>query len=252
MSVKEYAFGVNLAASLVEHSPRRVVRVYIDQAKVNTRIKKLIEAVRQQRIIIDQCSRDEFERVLKQAKISENSVHQGVIVEFTPADSRDERWLSDYVSHKEAPFLLALDGITDPHNLGACIRSANAAGVDAVLIPKDKSVGLTPAVRKVASGAAEMTPLVTVKNLARCIESLQKHDIWVMGAAGEAEQSLYDLDLKGGVLIVMGAEGAGLRRLTREHCDHLFKIPMPGDVESLNVSVAAGVCLFEAVRQRRA
>jgi 23S rRNA (guanosine2251-2'-O)-methyltransferase len=145
-----------------------------------------------------------------------------------------------------------LDGVTDPHNLGACLRSAEAAGVDAVIVPKDKSALMTPTVRKVACGAAEVVPFITVTNLARCLATLKQRGIWVQGAAGEATQSIYATDLKGPLAIVLGSEGSGMRRLTRELCDGLFSIPMAGEVSSLNVSVSAGVCLFEAVRQRAA
>ena len=148
------------------------------------------------------------------------------------------------------PLLLVLDGVTDPHNLGACLRSADAAGVQAVIIPRDRSAGLTPVVRKVACGAAETVPLVAVTNLARTLKSLQQRGLWVVGAAGEAEQLIYQVDMRVPTVIVMGAEGSGLRRLTREHCDYLAKLPMAGSVSSLNVSVATGICLFEAVRQR--
>ena len=143
-----------------------------------------------------------------------------------------------------------LDGVTDPHNLGACLRSADAAGVDAVIVPKDRSADLTPTVRKVACGAAEVVPFVRVTNLSRALAALKERGIWVYGAAGEAEKTIYDSDLHGPMALVMGAEGSGLRRLTRENCDFLVKLPMAGLVSSLNVSVATGVCLFEAVRQR--
>ena len=143
-----------------------------------------------------------------------------------------------------------LDGVQDPHNLGACFRSADAAGVHAIIAPKDKSVGITPVVSKVASGATETVPFVQVTNLARTLEQLKESGIWIYGAAGEAEQTLYQTDLTGPAAIVLGAEGEGLRRLTRERCDFLVKIPMQGAVSSLNVSVATGVFLFEAIRQR--
>jgi len=145
-----------------------------------------------------------------------------------------------------------LDGVTDPHNLGACLRTADAAGAQAVIVPKDKSATLNATVRKVACGAAEVIPLVAVTNLARTLEKLQKKGLWVVGTAGEVEQELYQLDMTGPTVLVMGAEGKGMRRLTREHCDYLVKLPMGGSVSSLNVSVATGVCLFEAVRQRQA
>ncbi|MBC7212990.1 MAG: 23S rRNA (guanosine(2251)-2'-O)-methyltransferase RlmB, partial [Pseudomonas sp.] len=144
-----------------------------------------------------------------------------------------------------------LDGVTDPHNLGACLRTADAAGATAVVVPKDKSATLTPVVRKVACGAAEVIPLVAVTNLARTLEKLQQRGLWVVGTAGEAEQEIYQQDLTGPLVMIMGAEGRGMRRLTREHCDFLVKLPMAGSVSSLNVSVATGVCLFEAVRQRQ-
>ena len=159
--------------------------------------------------------------------------------------------LLQFVEQSEQPSLiLVLDGVTDPHNLGACLRSADAAGVHAVVVPKDKSADLSPTVRKVACGAAEVVPFVRVTNLSRTLEALKERGVWLFGAAGEAEKSIYDNDLTGSMALVMGAEGAGLRRLTREHCDHLVKLPMAGSVSSLNVSVATGVCLFEAVRQR--
>jgi len=153
---------------------------------------------------------------------------------------------------ERAPLILVLDGVTDPHNLGACLRTADAAGVTAVVIPKDKSATLTPVVRKVACGAAEVIPLVAVTNLARTLEKLQQRGLWVVGTAGEAEQQIYQQDLTGPLVMIMGAEGKGMRRLTRDHCDFLVKLPMAGSVSSLNVSVATGVCLFEAVRQRQA
>jgi 23S rRNA (guanosine2251-2'-O)-methyltransferase len=151
----------------------------------------------------------------------------------------------------DCPFILVLDGIQDPHNLGACLRSADAAGVHAVIAPKDKAVPLTETVRRVACGAAEHTPFVQVTNLARAMKKLQDAGLWLVGTADEAEQLLYDIDLKGPLAIVLGAEEKGVRRLTRENCDFLARIPMTGAVECLNVSVATGVCLFEAVRQRQ-
>jgi 23S rRNA (guanosine2251-2'-O)-methyltransferase len=155
-------------------------------------------------------------------------------------------------SQNVPPFLLILDGVTDPHNLGACLRTADAVGVQAVIVPKDKSASLSPTVRKVACGAAETVPLVRVTNLARFMRGLRDDGVWLIGTAGEAGSTLYQADFKGAVALVMGAEGKGMRRLTREHCDLLINIPMQGQVDSLNVSVATGVCLYEALRQRLA
>ena len=143
-----------------------------------------------------------------------------------------------------------LDGVTDPHNLGACLRTADAAGIDAIVVPKDNSVALTPVVRKVACGAADLIPLIQVTNLARTLREIKDAGVWVVGTAGEATQSIYQCKMQGPIALVMGAEGKGMRRLTREHCDELIKLPMAGSVSSLNVSVATGVCLYEIVRQR--
>ncbi|MFJ5381151.1 23S rRNA (guanosine(2251)-2'-O)-methyltransferase RlmB [Cupriavidus sp. CER94] len=176
--------------------------------------------------------------------------HQGVVAraeDVSLALNLDE--LLDGI--EGTPLLLVLDGVTDPHNLGACLRVADGAGAHAVIAPKDRSVGLNTTVAKVASGAAETIPYITVTNLARTLRELQERGIWVIGTADGTDKSLYDLDLKGPTAIVMGAEGEGMRRLTRETCDELVAIPMAGGVESLNVSVASGVCLYEAVRQRR-
>ena len=184
-------------------------------------------------------------------QLAEGGVHQGVVAHLTyaPDDSEDALpRLLDGLS--EPPFLLVLDGVQDPHNLGACLRCANAAGVQAVIVPKHRAAGLTPVVCKVASGAAGMTPLITVTNLVRTLNQLKERGIWVYGASDAAPNPLYAADLTGAIAWVLGAEGEGFRQLTRKTCDALFSIPMRGTVSSLNVSVAAGICLFEAVRQR--
>lgn len=182
--------------------------------------------------------------------------HQGVVAVLHAGTSADaigmmaEGELIDRVTQSAEALLLILDGVTDPHNLGACLRSADAAGVTAVVFPKDKSADVNDVARKVASGAAEAVPWVRVTNLARTIESLQQAGVWVIGTDGDAETTLYDQDLTGPCALVLGSEGSGMRRLTRERCDFVVRLPMSGSVSSLNVSVAAGVCLFEAVRQR--
>lgn len=186
-------------------------------------------------------------------RLSGGSNHQGVIALTQAPSVLNEPQLDDLLAALRAPpLLLILDGVTDPHNLGACLRTADAAGVDAVITPRDRSVGLTPVVCKVASGAAETVPLVQVTNLARSLRHLQdSHRVFLVGTGGEASQTLFDADLTGPLGLVLGAEGEGLRRLTRENCDLLVSLPMLGSVESLNVSVATGVCLYEALRQRR-
>jgi 23S rRNA (guanosine2251-2'-O)-methyltransferase len=179
--------------------------------------------------------------------------HQGVVAEMTVAAALSENELPQFLDGLgKPPLLLILDGVQDPHNLGACLRSADAAGVDAVILPKDRSAPLNATARKVACGAAETVPVVRVTNLARTLRAIRDAGVWLYGAAGEAQQALYDVDLSGPVALVLGGEGKGLRRLTREHCDALMAIPLAGSVSSLNVSVAAGICLFEARRQRAA
>jgi 23S rRNA (guanosine2251-2'-O)-methyltransferase len=176
--------------------------------------------------------------------------HQGVVAFAEPASlARNVAELLDSLGDKK-PLLLILDGVTDPHNLGACLRVADGAGADAIIVPKDRSAQLNTTVSKVASGAAETMPFVAVTNLARSMRELQEAGVWLIGTSDDAEKTLYEVDLTGPVAIVMGAEGEGMRRLTKETCDELVSIPMFGGVESLNVSVASGVCLYEAARQR--
>jgi len=175
--------------------------------------------------------------------------HQGVVARVAVKSLGDT--LDDVLRGVERPLLLVLDGVTDPHNLGACLRVANAAGAHAVLAPKDRAAGITPAVSKVASGAAEATPYLMVTNLARTLAELKEREVWIVGADERAPQTLYQADLPAAVAWVLGAEGEGMRRLTRESCDLLVRIPMNGEVKSLNVSVSAGICLFESVRRRK-
>ncbi len=224
-------------------------QLWVDQRRHDKRLQELLGEARRQGIAVHTCSRKELDRN------SGGAVHQGVMVvpgQPRPLVRHDENWLLERVEQRGSDLLLLLlDGVTDPHNLGACLRSAEAAGVDAVVVPRDRSVGVTPVVRKVASGAAERVPLVVVTNLSRLIKRLADEGVWVVGTAGEADDLLYQADLKGALAVVMGAEGDGMRRLTKQQCTQLVKIPMAGAVSSLNVSVATGVALFEAVRQRR-
>ncbi len=225
--------------------PGSVVELWTDSARHDQRLAALQRELTTAGIAWQEVGRRELDRLAS----GEN--HQGVVarVELRPAGSeRDlEQLLVDLTL---PPFLLVLDGVTDPHNLGACLRSADAAGVQAVIAPRDRACGLTAVARKVASGAAESVPFIQVTNLARTLRFLKENGVWVVGTAGEGEQSLYDTQLTGPLALVLGAEGSGLRRLTREVCDLLVRIPMAGSVSSLNVSVAAGVVLFEALRQR--
>lgn len=246
MAETQRVYGLHAVGALLRQGGSEILQARAQQGRDDPRLAELVAALIGQGVAVERVPRRELDRLLDGAR------HQGILVEVKGVEARGERQLEDWLAELPAPaFLLVLDGVTDPHNLGACLRSAAAAGVQAVILPKDKSAGLTPVVRKVACGAAESLPVYSVTNLARTLRTLQDAGIWIYGAAGEAELSLYDVDFTGSVALVLGAEGGGLRRLTREHCDGLVKIPMAGTVESLNVSVAAGVLLYEVVRQRK-
>ena len=245
MSELEKVFGLHVVESLLRHHPRRVKRIWRAARRSDPPVQALVQLAGEARVTVESCDRRELDEWVE-------GVHQGVVAEVSPSQVWGENMLDELLQRSEGPpLLLVLDGVTDPHNLGACLRTADAAGVQAVIVPKDKSATLNATVRKVACGAAEVVPLVAVTNLARTLEKLQQKGVWVVGTAGEAEQELYAQDFTGAIALVMGAEGRGMRRLTRERCDYLVRLPMAGSVSSLNVSVATGICLFEAVRQRR-
>lgn len=242
---KNLVFGLHAAQSLLSRQPERIIQLYVQKERHDTKIQALIALAKEHNIKIEFLSRQELDRLTK------DGVHQGVVVHCKNAKIYSEHDL-ELILEQSGPaiFLLILDGIQDPHNLGACLRSADAAGVHAVIVPRDKSVGLTPTVSKVACGAAETIPFIQVTNLARTLRYLKEQGIWLFGAAGEATESLYQANFTVPLAVLLGAEGQGLRRLTRDHCDMLLQIPMQGSVSSLNVSVATGIFLFEAVRQR--
>lgn len=246
MSQLEKIYGVHAVEALLRHHPKRVKQIWLAEGRSEPRLQNLITLAGENRVPVGNAERREMDAWVE-------GVHQGVVAEVSPSQVWGEAMLDELLDRTEgAPLLLVLDGVTDPHNLGACLRSADAAGALAVIVPKDKSATLTPTVRKVACGAAEVIPLVAVTNLARSLEKLKQRGLWVVGTAGEAEQSLYQQDMTGPTILIMGAEGSGMRRLTRDLCDYLVHLPMSGSVSSLNVSVATGVCLFEAQRQRAA
>lgn len=249
-----YVYGIHAVDSLLRHNPRSVRHLWLREGRNDKRIAALVDLARNQGVAVAMVSRAALdERV--------SARHQGAIAEVDEsveaaggegANIWSEADLLAAVERKSGPLLLlVLDGVTDPHNLGACLRSADAAGVDAVVVPRDKSAGLTPVVRKVACGAAESVPFVRVTNLTRTLQALKALGVWVYGTDGGAEKSFYDSELTASLALVLGSEGQGMRRLTREQCDFLVQLPMAGTVSSLNVSVAAGVCLFEVARQRR-
>jgi len=244
----EVVVGWHAVLAVLRQAPERVLSIQIARGRKGPRRAQLLEAARAAGISVEETSEDVLDRAA-----GEGANHQGVVARCRSAPERTEAELPGFLASCAGPALvLVLDGIQDPHNLGACLRSADAAGVQAVVLPRDNSAPLTAVARKVASGAADALAIFRVGNLARSLEMLKEAGIWLVGAAGEAPQTIYDLDLTGPTALVMGAEGEGLRRLTAEKCDFLAKIPMIGSVESLNVSVATGICLFEALRQRQA
>lgn len=279
------AFGRRAVAALLRRQPRIVQRLYLAKGRDDARLQALLKLADSQGIAIERLPGARLQALLdserpgneqagnarpgreplsnerlSKARSGSGRVsarHQGVIAELRAGPDgspHDLRWsearLLEAVRGQARALVLVLDGVTDPHNLGACLRSADAAGATAVVIPKDRAADLTGAVRKVACGAAESVPLVRVTNLARCLDKLQAAGLWLFGAAGEAREDLYAKDLTGPLALLVGSEGGGLRRLTRERCDFLVRLPMAGAVSSLNVSVATGICLFEIARQR--
>ncbi|MDH4061076.1 MAG: 23S rRNA (guanosine(2251)-2'-O)-methyltransferase RlmB [Aquincola sp.] len=237
-------FGFHAVTVRLKTAPASVVEVHLDTQRRDARMRQFAErAAAAGAKVVD--SDD-----ARLNRLAGNDRHQGVVAFVKPLPARHS--IDDILDEAEGvPLVLALDGVTDPHNLGACLRVADGAGADAVIAPKDHAVGINATVAKVASGAAETVPYLMVTNLARTLNELKERDIRIVGASDDATQTVYDLDLAGPVCMVLGAEGKGLRQLTRSTCDTLARIPMAGAVESLNVSVAAGVCLFEIVRQRR-
>ncbi|NCV85358.1 MAG: 23S rRNA (guanosine(2251)-2'-O)-methyltransferase RlmB, partial [Oxalobacteraceae bacterium] len=216
---------------------------YVDSSRHDRRMGDLLRAAKGANVRIIQADDQRLDAMVGTRR------HQGVVARASELSlARNLAELLDMI--QGPPLLLLLDGVTDPHNLGACLRVADGAGAHAVIAPKDRAVGLNATASKVASGAADTVPYITVTNLARTMRDLQERDIWLTGTTDDAEQSLFDLDYTGGTAFVMGSEGEGMRRLTRENCDRLVSLPMMGSVESLNVSVASGVCLYEARRQR--
>lgn len=245
--MSEQIYGIHAVKAFLDNAPERLIEVLVLKGREDKRLIPLLNELQRLGVSVQQVNRQTLDNK------SQGEVHQGIIARVVPQKELNEHDLDAILSQKQNPLLLILDGVTDPHNLGACLRTADAAGVDAVIVPKDKSAQLTSIARKVACGAAEVMPLIRVTNLARTMRDLQEtYNIWIVGTAGEATSSIYEAKLTGSIALVMGAEGDGMRRLTREHCDQLISIPMAGSVSSLNVSVATGVCLFEIVRQKLA
>src|SRR5574340_508082 len=243
MSSSRLIFGFHAIVSRLRQNPASIKEIFLDATRHDQRARDLSKLAEAQGVRLIPCDGARL------AGMAAGVRHQGVAANIDPSRSHID--IEDVLDTLTEPaLLLVLDGVQDPHNLGACLRVADAMGAHAVIVPKDRAVGLNATVRKVASGAAETVPFITVTNLARTLRELKERGVWVVGAAGEGEASLFSASLASPLAWVLGAEGEGLRRLTREMCDQLVHIPMFGSVESLNVSVAAGVCLFETRRQR--
>jgi 23S rRNA (guanosine2251-2'-O)-methyltransferase len=239
-------FGLHAIQAALELPVSRVTEIYLADERHDARADALINAAKLHNITPKKVEREQLDEMAPDAR------HQGAIARCTPLKELNESDLFKLVEQltDTAPLLLILDGVQDPHNLGACLRTAEAAGAHAVIAPKDRASGLTSTAMKVSSGSAERLPFFQVTNLARVLRELQELGVWLVGTSGDSESTLFEADFRGPLAIILGAEGRGIRRLTREHCDQVVYIPMKGGAESLNVSVAAGVCLFEAARQR--
>jgi len=238
-------FGLHSVQAALDYSPTKIHGGWVDGQRQDKRLTEILDDLKKLGVIPEKVDRKRLD------KLADGSNHQGIVIEVEmPAELSESDLKTAVENLTGTPLFLVLDNVQDPHNLGACLRSADATGVHGVIITKDNATGITPTVCKVASGAAETVPVYQVTNLARTLRWLKDQNIWVMGAAGEATQTVYQTDLTVPLALVLGAEGKGLRRLTKEECDMLIKLPMFGQVESLNLSVATGVLLYEAVRQR--
>ena len=236
------AFGFHAVLARLRADPKSVVEIFLDETRNDARGKDLVALAERAGVRVMRVPTKRLDGFYGGGR------HQGVVARVEVKNVLDD--LNQILEQVDNPLLLVLDGVTDPHNLGACLRVANAAGAHAVIAPRDRAAGITPVVSKVASGAAEATPYLMVTNLARTLAELKERNIWVVGAEEGAAKKLYEADLPRSIAWVLGAEGEGMRRLTRESCDLLVRIPMRGEVESLNVAVSAGICLFESVRRR--
>ncbi len=245
MSEASVVFGLHAVRTLLQRHADKVGQLLVVRGREDARMGEVLKLAREHQVKIEFRTAQELDQLVNGER------HQGVIARLQKVENLGEGALDELLDQAgSAPLVLVLDGITDPHNLGACLRTADAAGVHAVIVPRDRAAGLSPVVRKVASGAAETVPLIQVTNLSRTLRWLKERGLWIVGTDDQAPTSLHAAKLNGPLAVVMGAEGEGMRRLTRENCDLLVNIPMQGMVESLNVSVATGVMLYEVVRQR--
>ncbi|MBN4063755.1 23S rRNA (guanosine(2251)-2'-O)-methyltransferase RlmB [Cardiobacterium sp. AH-315-I02] len=248
---QELIYGIHAVEAAIRNQPENVLQVFVQQGRNDNRIKKIIELAKNSGVSLQSISNDKLKE--KCSKVEHHARHQGVVAELRA--NKSSAVSLDTLLEKESLLLLVLDEVQDPHNIGACLRTADAVGVDAVIVSKNRSPALTPVMRNVASGAAETVPYIMVSNLARALEKIKQSHVWVMGTSGDAKNSIHNAsdssNMGKRVALVMGSEGKGMRRLTRDACDELVCIPMQGSVESLNISVATAVCLYEIRRQQK-
>ncbi len=244
--MSHYIYGIHAVTTLLSSHPEMLEHLYVQQGRDKKRLQHCLDQAKASGIVVSVLPGDELDQLANQ-----NKNHQGIVALCKTLPSYTEADLTNLLQKQTSPYLLlVLDGVSDPHNLGACMRVANAMGVNFIITPKDRSVGITPVVHKVASGAALLTPLVRVTNLARTLRWLKEEGVWIVGTDEATEETISQIDLKGSIAIVMGSEGSGLRALTRKHCDFLARVDLCGVVRSLNVAVATGICLYECYRQR--
>ena len=238
----EIIYGIHAVEAALRNQSENVLQVFVQQGRNDNRIKKILDIAKNSGVSLQSISNEKLKEKCPKAR------HQGVVAEIRAG--RSGTVTLDDVLEKESVLLLVLDEVQDPHNIGACLRTADAIGVDAVVVSKNRSPALTPVIRNVASGAAETVPYIMVSNIARALEKIKDNNVWVMGTSGDVSHTVYDCKVNNRLALVMGSEGKGMRRLTREACDELISIPMQGSVESLNISVATAVCLYEIRRQQ--
>lgn len=239
----EIIYGIHAVEAAIRNQPENILQVFVQQGRNDNRIKTIFNLARNSGISIQSISNERLKEKCPGAR------HQGVVADIRQGGTTTISL--DDILQRQSVLLLVLDEVQDPHNIGACLRTADAAGVDAVIVSKNRSPALTPVIRNVASGGAETVPYIMVSNLARALEQIRQSNVWVIGTSGDCEQTIYNASAGQRLALVMGSEGKGMRRLTREACDELVSIPMQGTVESLNISVAAAVCLYEIRRQQQ-
>jgi len=244
MNEKVYIYGINAVSDVLKHKPEQVIEVFLIEDVFNKRFNKLIDLIQQHQILLNRVSRNKIEQITGTTK------NQGIVAVVKQPKNMDSKAALEFIKKIHSPLILILDGLQDPRNVGACLRTANASGVDLIVVPKSRAVINTPVVSKVSAGASALIPIAEIPNLVRFMKQLKQLGIWIFGASDQANLNYWEADYTSSVAIIVGSEGKGMRKLTTKNCDYLISIPMMGQIESLNVSVATGVLLYEVIRQR--